>query len=77
MIILTVFTMFYFGLNTYKNAYSLFIHYRMFNMDTLLTLGSLAAFSMSALLIVVYSMENINNSDVNGTHKHDQNNLLE
>jgi len=77
MVILTIFTMFYFGLNTYKNAYSLFIQYRMFNMDTLLTLGSLAAFIMSTLLMVVYSMENINNSDVNATHKHDENNLLE
>lgn len=74
MLILTVFTMFYFGLNTYKNAYNLFIHYQMFNMDTLLTLGSLAAFSMSALLIIVYSMENIDNSDTNNNRK---NNLLE
>lgn len=56
--VLTIFTLLYFGTQTFKNAYTMFVHYRMFNMDTLLTLGSLAAFIMSLLLIIAYSVEN-------------------
>lgn len=77
MFLLTTFTIIYFGFGTYKNAYSMFVQYRMFNMDTLLTLGSLAAYSMSILLIVVYALEDINDTDVTDTHKHDEDNLLE
>lgn len=35
----------------------------MFNMDTLLTLGSLAAYCMSLFLIVIYTIEGQNNDD--------------
>lgn len=54
--LLTAYTLMTYGTQTYKNAWSLFIQYRMFNMDTLLTLGSLAALTMSAMLIVVYTI---------------------
>lgn len=35
----------------------------MFNMDTLLTLGSLAAYCMSLFLIVIYTIEGQNNEE--------------
>lgn len=37
----------------------------MFNMDTLLTLGSLAAFIMSIFMIIVYTAEGNNDTDSN------------
>ncbi|CAD8196301.1 unnamed protein product [Paramecium octaurelia] len=59
----TTFTLIQFGTPTYKNAYRLFIKYRMCNMDTLLTLGSLAAYCMSLFLIVVYTLEGQNTEE--------------
>ncbi|CAD8173001.1 unnamed protein product [Paramecium pentaurelia] len=66
--IMTTLTLVKFGTQTYKNAYQLFIKYKMFNMDTLLTLGSLAAYVMSIFMLIVYTIESENES----TEKYDQ-----
>ncbi|KAM3127424.1 hypothetical protein pb186bvf_020457 [Paramecium bursaria] len=55
---LTLFTLYTFGLSTYKRAYLLFKQHRMFNMDTLLTMGTLSAFFMSIFLIIIYTTQN-------------------
>ncbi|CAD8121000.1 unnamed protein product [Paramecium sonneborni] len=60
---MTSFTLIIFGTPIYRNAYQLFFKYKMFNMDTLLTLGSLAAFSMSLFLIIVYTIEGNQNQE--------------
>lgn len=55
LLLLTLFTLYSFGLSIYKRAFLLFKQHRMFNMDTLLTLGTLSAFFMSLFLIIIYT----------------------
>lgn len=44
---LTLLSMHWFGLQTYRNAFSNYVNFRIFNMETLITLGSLSAFLLS------------------------------
>lgn len=47
MMMLTFITIYLFGWNIYKNAYTNFIKYREVNMETLISIGSLASLTLS------------------------------
>lgn len=57
MFLLTLFTMWKYGKASYYNAFINYKKYRLLNMDSLVTLGSLSAFTMSVMLMVVYAHE--------------------
>jgi Cu+-exporting ATPase len=55
---ITVYTMYAYGWKCYRSAYLNFRHYRLLNMDSLVSLGSISAFIMSVMLMIVYGIEN-------------------
>lgn len=58
MFIITLIVMWRFGIKTYKSAFQIFIKSKVLNMETLITVGSLASFIMAVFLIIGYSIEN-------------------
>jgi cation transport ATPase len=65
MLFITMGTIYKFGLTTYKNAYYNFKDYKMLNMETLVTLGSLSAFIMALFVIISYTIQEENDPDHN------------
>ncbi len=51
-----------FGFTGYKNAIRNYYKYKILNMDSLITLGTLAAFIMAIYLIIIYSLEERKNN---------------
>jgi Cu+-exporting ATPase len=54
--IATLFTMWVFGRKCYINAIINYRKFKLLNMDSLVTLGSISAFIMSLLLMIVYQV---------------------
>lgn len=50
-------TIYLYGIQTFKNAWTNFYQYRSLNMETLITLGSGAAILMTFYLIIIYLLE--------------------
>jgi Cu+-exporting ATPase len=57
---LTVFTMYKYGLKCYFAAIDNYRAYSLLNMDSLVSLGSLSAFIMSVMLTITYGIEHYN-----------------
>ncbi len=60
MLILSTITIYLFGTKTYINAFRNLFNYGLLNMETLITVGSLAAYIMSFFLIIIYGVETAN-----------------
>jgi P-type Cu+ transporter len=57
--LLTIFVLRHYGLEIFKNTWNNYTKYRLLNMETLITLGSLSATIMLVYLIIIYSLEDI------------------
>jgi len=54
ILLLSIVIMVYYGTETYKRAYKNMIYYKIANMDTLITLGSLSAMFMAIFFSILY-----------------------
>lgn len=61
--IVTNFTIYKFGIKTFVNTYKNYFNYKILNMETLITIGSLASYIMGVFLAIIYLIENLNKKD--------------
>jgi cation transport ATPase len=62
-IILTVYTLIKFGRKFIVNSFNNYWNYREMNMETLVALGSVAAFLLFIFFLVTYTLEYLNNDE--------------
>lgn len=70
----TNFVMYKYGIKTFTSTYVNYFRYKILNMETLITIGSVAAYIMGVFLAIMYLVENIENNDDDHGHGGDSKN---